>query len=71
MQSFAQEVFGKLVTCKSEVGDWLGGFCQPFKAGKRTSQIVRNRDCLVFLCRFFFFFSLDVRLEEAFVKLKP
>lgn len=31
MQSFAQEVFGKLVTCKSEVDDWLGGFCPPFK----------------------------------------
>lgn len=24
---------GKLMTCKSEVGDWLGGFCQPSTAG--------------------------------------
>lgn len=24
---------GKLMTCKFEVGDWPGGFCQPSKAG--------------------------------------
>lgn len=64
----------KLMTCKSEVGDWLGGFCQPFKAGERTSHMVRNMRLLDFslqVCFFVLFCFLGVWLEEGFVKLKP
>lgn len=45
----------KLMTCKSEVGDWLGGFCQPFKAGERTSHMVRNTRLLGFSLQVCFF----------------
>lgn len=64
----------KLMSCKSEVGDWLGGLCQPFKAGERTSHMVRNTRLLGFslqICFFVLFCFLGVWLEEGFVKLKP
>lgn len=64
----------KLMTCKSKVCDWLGSFCQPFKAGERTSHMVRNTRLLDFslqVCFFVLFCFLGVWLEEGFVKLKP
>lgn len=55
------------MSCKSEVGDFLGGFCQPSKAGERTSQMARNTRLLDF---FFFLSFFGDWLEEVFVKLK-
>lgn len=61
MSPLLRKSLGKLMSCKSEVGDFLGGFCQPSKAGERTSQMARNTRLLDFFFFSFFFWWLAGR----------